>query len=86
MCSNTYKPETGRNKGLAEAERLCPFCNQGKNEAHVILNCSFYSDLQIELLNVAASILRDFQSLVVLKIFHYSLNPIFAFYCQDLQK
>ena len=55
--------ETGRYEGLPEDDRLCPFCNEVESETHVILNCELYSDLRVDLLNLATSTLRDFPNL-----------------------
>ena len=41
--------ETGRYEGLAEDQRVCPFCKDAavENELHVILYCPIYADLHM---------------------------------------
>ena len=43
--------ETGRYTGIAEQDRLCQMCNQGRveNEAHFVFECDFYTPFRREL-------------------------------------
>ena len=55
------KIETGRYEGLAENDRICPFClNDLEDESHVILNCAMYQDIRKNLMLKAVSIDANF--------------------------
>ena len=50
------KIETGRYEGLAENDRLCPFCrNDLEDESHVILKCAMYQYIRKDLMLKAVS-------------------------------
>ena len=55
------KIETGRYEGLAENDRLCPFCrNDLEDESHVILKCAMYQDIRKDLMLKAVSLEANF--------------------------
>ena len=48
-----------RKKNTLE-ERICPFCDEIENEAHVLFNCDLYHDFRNELFRKALNVNPDF--------------------------
>ena len=55
--------ETGRYEGLAEYDRLCPFCDTVESEIHVLFYCKLYEQIRKELVEKALSVNPSFASM-----------------------